>query len=973
MKLINFIPAIFIALFFGGCSPKIQTNDKPISLTTDEKAELKKTHEKTVDDPNAVFQASMLAAKIPVDPSFRTGRLDNGMYYFIRQNSKPEKRVELRLAVNAGSIDEDDDQKGLAHFIEHMQFNGTENFSKNELINYLERVGTKFGADLNAFTSFDKTVYRLQVRTDIENQLDTGLLVIHDWAGKATLDPVEIDKERGVIIAEWRSRLSPQQRITEQILPVTYKDSKYKDRLPIGDPEIIQHADYNTFKRFYREWYRPDLMAVVVVGDIDVNIMEARLTKMFSSLENPAGARKPSDYKIPFQKGTQVKIVKDKELPSTNVQIINKLPKKFIVSKADLLNDVKRDLFTMMVNSRLDELRNSANPPFIRAFSGYTQDLGDIDIYRSSASASEGKAIEAFKAISTETERVLRYGFLQSELDRQLTNMIKSAERQVKEIDKTESAVYCNRAVNYYLDNDPLLSSDQLLNFLTFYKDKIKLEDINNFAREWILDDNRVIAVSGPDKEGVELPNEMEILSFLAELKTMKLEKYIDKTTDKPLFSKSLKQAEIKGSESFDKYGIKKIWFGNGIEVYYKKTDFKNDEIIFSSYSKGGTSLYDDKDYLQAKFAGSAVAEMGLSQFDNVQLSRLLTGKSVSVFAGIGSLYQYVSGRSTITDLETMFQLINLRFSEPRKDAGAFSSYINRSKGMYANMLKNPDYYFSDVLNKIQYNNHLRAGGFPKSDDFDKLNMEEAFRIYKERFMDAGSFRFFFVGSFDEKQLMDLCSKYLGNLPSTQTNISWLNRNVDLIKGNNKKEIFQGEAPKAYVDITYHGDYKWTLDNNYILRSLIDVLRIKLRESLREDIGGVYGVRASGGGFNEPKEAYTINISFNCDPVKASELISAAREVIRKIKTEGPDSEVMQKIKETQKQERVKALRENDYWLDMIESIVQDKLDFKEIGLETLEERINKLSAADIKLTANNYFNEENMIEVVMYPEGFKK
>ena len=973
MKTIYSIFVLWGFILIVACSPKLNQPEKPILLTTDQSEAINIIKERTILDPNSEIEASIMASEIPVDPSFKIGKLENGMQYYIKQNLKPENRVELRLAVDAGSIDEDDDQKGLAHFIEHMQFNGTENFSKNELVNYLERVGTKFGADLNAYTSFDKTVYRLQVRTDVPNQLDTGLLVISDWAGRATLDPVEIDKERGVVIAEWRSRLSPQQRIMEQVLPVTYKDSKYKDRLPIGDPDIIQNADYNTVKRFYNEWYRPDLMAVVVVGDIDPEKMEEQIIKLFSSFKNPVDARKPQDYKIPFHQGTQIKIVTDKELPSTSVQILNKVPKKYYKIKSDLLEDVKRDLFTMMINSRLDELRNSSNPPFIRAFSGYSSDLGDIDIYRSSAIAAEGRALDALKTIATENERVLRYGFQQSELDRQLTNLLKNAERQTKELDKTESSVYCNRVVNYFLDGDPLLSSDQFYNFLNFNKSKIGLNEINEFAREWIKEDNRVITISSPDKEGIIMPSEKEITDFFAQLKNINLEKYTDKTTNKPLFSKTLATTKIEPVSTDDKFGITKIKLANGIEVYYKKTNFKNDEILFSSYSKGGTSLYDDKDYQNAKFAGTAVAEMGLSEFDNTQLGRLLTGKSAFVNAGIGSMYQYIGGRSSLTDLETMFQLINLRFTEPRNDATSFASYINRSRGMYSNMLKNPDYFFSDILGKIQYNNHLRAGGIPKPEDFDKLNINEVYRIYKERFADAGSFKFFFVGSFDEKILMDHCSKYLGNLPSNQTNISWLDRNVDLSSGNIRKEIFLGAAPKTYVDMTYHGDFKWTPDNSYVIRSLIDVLRIKLRESLREDIGGVYGVRASGGAYNEPKETYAINISFNCDPVKAKELIGAVREVIKKLKSEGPDSDVMQKIKETQKQERVKALNENDYWLNMIETAVQDQLEFSELGLESLENRINKLTDADIKNAAVKYFDEKNMIEVVMYPESFKK
>lgn len=973
MKIFFYWAVSLLAFLTIACSPKI-TKDKVSQTTVDNKnIAIEQPKERSEIDPAVAFENSLLNTSLPLDPSIRMGVLKNGMKYFIKKNAKPENRVELRLAVNAGSVDEDDDQKGLAHFIEHMQFNGTEHFKKNELVNYLERVGTKFGADLNAFTSFDKTVYRLQVRSDIPNQLDTGLLVIYDWAGHATMDPTEIDKERGVVIAEWRSRLSPQQRISEQTLPVIYKDSKYKDRLPIGDPEIIQGASYETIKRFYNNWYRPDLMAVVVVGDIDELAIEKQIREMFSPIKNPQNKKDPADYKIPYHNETLIKIVTDKEAPSTSVQIINKLPKQYIKTKSDLIEDIKKGLFTMMINARLDELRTTANPPFIRGFSGYSSDLGDMDIYRASASLAEDKVLDGLKALVMENERVLRYGFTQSELDRQKTNMLKNAEKQMKEIDKTESAVYCSRAVNYFLDNDPLMSSDQKYNFLNLHKSKLNLSSINDYAKQWIKPDNKVVLITAPEKDEVKIPTEQEVKEIFNSINKMPIEKYIDKIIDKPLFSKSLTNKKIIDEQSFEKYGIKKMKLENGIEIYYKKTDFKNDEILFSSFSEGGTSLYSNNEYKNANVAAGVVSEMGISEFDNIQLKKLMTGKSVSVNFGIGSFGQYSHGRSSVLDFETMFQLINLGFTEPRKDQNAFNSFINRSKGMYANLLKNPDTYFVDTLSKIKYNNNPRIGGIPKPEDFDKLNLDEIFRIYKERFANAGNFKFFFVGNFEESKLKDLCAKYLGNLPSGNRSENWIDRNTELIDGKLEKDIYMGAAPKAYVDITYHGDFNWNPDNAYIIRSLIDVLRIKLRETMREDMGGVYGVRVGGGGYKEPKEKYSLNVSFNCDPQKAQDLIIAANTVITKLKNEGPDSDVMLKIKESQKQERVKALQENDYWLDNIESIIQDKLDFSELTLESLENRINKLTQNDIKNAAIKYINESEKIQVVMYPESFKK
>lgn len=968
----NFLWLFSLILLISACTPKASevTSKTPKPDKKDPNIEQIQIR---MSADGSTATTDYLKNSIPVDPSFRTGVLKNGLKYYIKHNSKPENRVELRLALKAGSIQEDDDQKGLAHFIEHMEFNGSEHFTGNQLINYLEKVGTKFGPDLNAYTSFDETVYMLQVRSDEPKQLDTGLLVIYDWAGKASFDHNEIDKERGVVISEWRTRLSPQQRIGQKEMPIIYKGSRYAERLPIGDPEIVKNADYSTIKRFYKDWYRPDLMAVIVIGDIDVNQMEKRIKTMFSKYRNPTNERKRKEYDVPVQKGTEIAIISDKEAPFTNVKIINKLPHIKVETQGELLNKIERNLFNMMLNARLDELKNNENPPFTYSYTGYGPNIGDIDGFTSWAMVPEGKSLYALQTFIVENQRVLKYGFLASELERQKTNLLKRAERNQKEKDKTESRRYASKAVYHFLKNSPMMSENQYYNFLRLNLDKIRLSDINELAKDWIVNDNRVVSITGPDKTDVPLPTKNAVLKLLNNIKTKNIKPYVDNSSKKPLFDKELEIAPIKNKTLVSEYKINKLKFNNGMEVFFKKTNFKNDEVLFSAYSKGGYSKYGNKDYNDARFASEAVEEMGLADFNNSQLEKLLTGKNVAVSPHIGRLHESFRGSSTVEDLETLFQLINLYFTAPRKDITAFKSYINRQKGFYGNLLKQPDYYFYSITRKIKFDNNPRAGGIPTSEDFDKLNINNLFQIYKDRFADAGDFKFFFVGSFDESKITNLIQKYLGNLPGYNSKENWVDRNIDIKNGVIKKKLYKGEAPKTFVDVTFHGDIKWSPEKMFLIKSLSKVINIKLRESLREDIGGVYGVRVNGYAMNEPKEKYRFYFRFNAEPNKAQELLNTAYTVIEKIKTEGPDAEVMQKIKETQKQARIKNLRENEYWLKQISSIIQDNLEFSEMSLEILNKRIDNLTAADIKNAAIKYLSKDkNLIEIMMYPENYK-
>jgi len=906
---------------------------------------------------------------IPEDSRVTKGVLQNGMHYFIQQNQRPENRAELRLAINAGSILEDEDQLGLAHFVEHMAFNGTENFEKSELVDYLESIGTRFGADLNAYTSFDETVYMLQVRTDSAELFDKGMLVIKDWANGVTFEHEEIDKERGVVESEWRSNLSPDQRMQQKYFPVLFHNSMYADRLPIGDPDILRNADYDAVKRYYRDWYRPDLMALVVVGDIDVASVESQIKSLFGKISNVGEPRTRKEYSIPRHDETLVSIVSDKEASFTQLQLMYKHDKKHIKDLNDFRESLVSTLYNRMLGLRFEEIKKQPNPPFIFANSGYGSSVGDMDTYTSFAYVPEGMAAQALEAILIENKRVLLHGFTAGELERAKKQSLEGAEKNFKEMDKTESGRLAMRYVYNYLDANPIPGPDQNLELYEKFLPTITLDDVNGLAKKWIRDQSRVVIITGPEKEGVSLPSEDEVRILLDKTASVNVDPYVDDVIDAPLFEKELSPVSITKMEAFENVDVDYLELENGVEVYLKKTNFKNDEILVNGFSPGGSSLYSDDDYANASNAASVVRESGIGQFSSTQLEKLMAGKSVGIAPYVSSYSEGFNGSSSPDDLEILFQLIHKYFYEPRIDNQAFESYVTRQKGLYKNLLSNPNYFFSDFVNKTKYNDNPRVR-WPTEEDWAALEYAGAMEVYKDRFADASDFTFSFVGNFDEEVVKKYIQKYLGNLPSTSREESWKDVGIRPIKGGLKKRIKNGEAPKTNVHMYYHGDFDYTSDNNYLMGSMLAYLRIKLREELREDKGGVYGVQLSGGGTKKPVERYGITVSFNADPPMTDELIKAAQDVIAKAMTEGPNEEDMVKVKETQRQGRIKNLKENRFWQGQISREHEHKNSFDGILLESFEEKIDGLKSSQIRDAVKKYFSNENYIELIMDPAG---
>jgi len=909
---------------------------------------------------------------LPVDPNVKIGTLDNGLKYYIAYNPKPEDRVELRLAVRVGSIQEDEDQLGVAHFVEHMAFNGSEHFDKNELVDYLESVGTRFGPDLNAYTSFDETVYMLQARTDDKKHLDKGLTVIQDWAGGLSFDHEEIDKERGVVVSEWRSRLSADQRMQQNYFPIMFYNSRYAERLPIGDPDIIENADYNVVKRFYQDWYRPNLMSVIIVGDIDVKEMETEIINRFSDLQNPAVERKREEYSVPQHDETFVSVNTDHEATFTNIRIMYKLPEINVVTDVDYREALVRRMYNGMISSRLYELNSVPDPPFVFASSGYGGSVGGIDSYTSYAMVPEGGTEHAFEVLLAENKRAADFGFVHTELERQKTEMMRSAETQVKEKDKSDSRRKASRYVSRFLNETHIMNPEQVLFLYEKYLPTITIDEVNALGKKWITDKSRVIVYTGPEKEGLATPTEEQLLEILQLVDDASLDPYVDDVVEGPLLDEELPPVPAIEHGAVSELDIVQFTLTNGVKVMYKSTDFKNDEVLMGAFSLGGHSLCDDDAYQSAQAITSIMRESGLKEFTPPQLDKLLTGKRVYVSPMLSERYEGFNGSCSPEDLETLFQLIYVYVNNPRFHADGLQAYLKKQETIYQNLLSNPRYYFSDEVSKLKSQNHPRRG-LPKVEDLDKINLDDAQEIYADRFSDFSDFTFFFTGAFDPEILEEMSAKYLGNLPSTNREETWRDIGVTFPSHAVDTLFYKGEAPRSNVQILYHGDFEWNDNNVFVFRRTIDYLRIKLRESLREDLGGVYGVSIYGGPSKEPKEAYSITISFNADPPRTEELINAAYEVLENVRIDGVAEEDMVKVRETQRQSRKKALKENRFWHSSMIGSWRNGSDIMDITQEALEEKLSELTPADIEAAVRMYFNDAQRIQAVLMPESFRE
>lgn len=907
------------------------------------------------------------SAKIPTDPNVKMGVLDNGLTYYIRNNGKPEDKLELRLAINAGSILEDDNQQGLAHFIEHMNFNGTKNFKKNELVDYLQSIGVKFGADLNAYTSFDETVYILPIPSDNPETLEKGFQILEDWAHNATLTEEAIDGERGVVLEEYRLGLGPDKRMMQEYLPKLMYNSRYAERLPIGKKDVIEGADYETVRNYYKDWYRPDLMAVVAVGDLDVNTIEAKIKQYFSNLKPSENPKERKVFDLPNHEETFISIAADKEAPFSRVQVYYKDLKEAedVVTVADYKEQLVRSLFSTMINNRLEELRNSANPPFNYGFSYYGGTFARTkNAYQSTAMTGEGKQLEALRALLEENERVKRYGFSEGELERARKESMARLERQYENRDKEESGRIVNQYVSHFLDNTPIPGIEWQYEFAQKNLPEVSLKEVNSLISNFLHEDNRVVILTGPEKEGLEQVKEEQVLALLEEVQNSELEKYTEEKIRENLIAEAPKAGSVVKEETNEKIGTKTLKLSNGATVVYKKTDFKNDEVLFSAYSPGGTSLMSDETYLATALANSGLSEAGVADLSLNDMNKILSGKIASVRPSISGYSENLSGSSTPKDLETLFQLVHLYFTDLNKDEEAYNSFVSKQKGFLGNLMSNPNFYFQNELGKIRNEGNPRYIGFPTAEKYDEQDYDLAYKNYQERFANAADFTFYFVGNIDEAELKEYAETYLASLPSSGAKEEFKAPEFRPETDYQKAVVHKGTDPKSQVNIMWTGETDYSPSEDFALSALGEILTIKLVEQLREEEGGVYGVGARGNMSKIPYGSYNFSISFPCGPENVDKLTAAALAEVQKIKENGPSEKDMAKLKETYAVKHKEQMKENRFWLQQLERAERENTDVNDIL--KFEEKVANLTAEDIEEVAEEYLNEDYLLGILM-------
>ena len=907
-----------------------------------------------------------LTDAVPLNPNVKTGKLPNGMTYYVMHNVKPEHRAELRLAVNVGSTQENDDQQGLAHFTEHMAFNGTKNFKKNDLVDYIESIGSKFGADLNAYTSFDETVYMLQIPTDSAKIIDKSFQILEDWAHNLTFDSIEIDKERGVVTEEWRLGQGADERMRRQYWPILFADSRYAVRLPIGKKDILQNCKYETLRSFYREWYRPENMAVIVIGDIDVDKIIEKIKTQFGNIPKKENKRALQSFPVPDTKGVLIAKATDKEATNTRIELIYKLPKEKIVTLTDYRNELITSVYNYMLNTRLMQMQKQADPPFMYQYTYYGGLVRTKSAYTSIEVVKDGGIEKGLETMVTENQRVKKFGFTQTELDRIKKDILRDSERQYNERNKTESRSFTSGLVANFLSAEPCPGIEFDYNFYKQYVPGITLEEVNALAKKWINEENPVVIITAPDKAGSTIPSDEKIKTILKDVLTKDIKQYEDKVIDKPLLAKKPTPGKVTDEKQTKELGIITWKLSNGATIILKPTDFKNDEIQFNSFSFGGSSLYSDKDYLNASQCATIIDNGGLGEFDANDLTKVLSGKVAHASPYVSNTTQGMYGSCSPQDIETMFQMIYLYFTNPNKNKTDYLAYIDQQKGFLQNRSSRPESAFQDTIQETMGQYNYRS--MPMTEEkLKQIDFDRVFEIHKERFSDPSGFTFTFVGNFKTETIKSFIEQYIGGIPAMNKKETFKDLGIKPPKGTVNKLVKKGVEPKSSVSISLTGAFEYNRKNRNDLRILMNLVSIKLREQMREEKGGVYGVGAYPITNHYPNQNYEINFRWGCAPENVDMLISTMWETIEKIKANGCDDKDLTKIKETAIREREVSLKDNRFWTGAISANVMDGENL--LDILTYNEYINSFKSEDLKKLANKYLTKENIAKFVLMPE----
>ena len=915
--------------------------------------------------PPAV-QAARLDQTVPVDPQITVRTLPNGLRYYIRENRLPKGRAELRLVVNAGSVLEDDDQRGLAHFVEHMAFNGTRHFPRQDIASFMQSLGMRFGAHVNAHTSFDETVYELQIPTGNAAVIDRSLLILEDFARDVSFDPVEIDKERGVVLEEWRLGLGAGERIQNAQFPILFQGSRYAERQPIGSPDIIQNVSYERVKQFYADWYRPDLMAVVAVGDFDTSAIEALIRSHFGSIPPPAFPKPRPVYTVPDQPGTVYAVITDPEATNTRVSVSSKMAARPMVTIGDYRQHMVERLFGNMLSARLDEIARMQNAPFLAARTDRGLFVRTAEVTTLDALVPKDGVEQGLAALFTEIGRVARFGFTESELNRERLNLQRGLQQSVKEKDNSPSGPLADEFIRNFVQAEPIPGIVYEFGLNQRFLPEITLAEVNSLAGDWMPDRNRFVSIVAPESDRSSLPDEAMLAAVIDTVDEAALTAYIDTVTTQPLLARLPTAGTIAATSTIEALGITEWRLSNGARVVLKPTIFKQDEILFRALSPGGTSLASDEDFIPADTAAAVVVQGGLGGHSLVDLKKVLAGTTAFVRADIGETEEGLSGGASGKDLETMFQLVYLTFTAPRADPVAFGVLSDRLKVTLASREAMPDTVFDEALDTAVTQDHPRARPLTPA-RVDQMNLDRSLAFYEDRFADASDFTFVFVGSFDLETLKPLVERYLASLPALHRNEAAKDVGMEFPAGVVEGEVRSGIEPVSQVSIVFGGAFENDEMHRVVARAMAESLAGNLQRTLREDLGGTYGVSVVPTFTKRPTEEYRLTINFACDPARTESLVRAAFEVIDRFKRSGPGREQVLDVRVALTRDFETNSQQNAYLLNRI----LFKYEYGEDVTEIFDMRpfYEQLTAPVLRDAARAYLNTDRYVEVTLLPE----
>ncbi|MGN6110488.1 MAG: M16 family metallopeptidase [Kofleriaceae bacterium] len=920
--------------------------------------------------PEAVAASAQVAKAdpdaLPLWPKVVRGKLPNGLTYYVMKHSKPEKRAFLWLAVNTGAVQEDDDQRGLAHFVEHMAFNGTKRFPEAAIVQFLEKIGMKFGAHLNAYTNFDETVYQLEVPTDDGTYLPKGLDILRDWAGDVSFDPKEVEKERGVVLEEWRLGRGAGQRLFDKQVKVLFAGSRYAERITIGLPETLKTAPRDTLVRYYKDWYRPDHMAVIAVGDFDdPAAIEKEIVAKFGDLKSGGDMRPRPAAGVPKASGTRVSIETDREMPGQVVSVYNILAHRPEATERDFRRIIVEQVYQQILNERLQSLSRRKEAPFAMALAGVQGMTREIDAFARSAQVKSGRVEDALRSLFVEVLRVEKHGVTESELERARVNLARMYDQSATEESTSDSREFTSEITRNFFEDEFMIGRVAERDLAHKYLPTVTLAELNALAKNYGGAENRVIVIAGPD--GKPLPTRERVLAIIDEVARGEIDPWQDKAATTALMAQPPKPGKIVGESKIDAIDVTEWKLSNGVRVIVKPTDFENDSVSISGSSPGGLAMATSKQFNDARFADDVAGIGGVGELDGETLGKVLAGKQVSTSAQIGETTEGVDAAGSARDLETMFQLVHLRMTAPRKDDELIAVWKQNVEEHLGNQLRVPEVQFSLRSSEVLYKSNIRRKA-PKPEDVAKVDPDKALAFYKDRFGDASDFTFVIVGAVELDKLRPLVETYLASLPANGRKERERDLHVRRIGGVVKKSWSFGQEPKARVLMTFHGDEAWSRDKDRDMFILGQVLSMRLREILREDLSGVYGVGASGFISRTPHQERQFTIQFGCAPDAVDKLIQASLDEVAAIAKNGVDAGYLEKIKQSFLRERETSLRTNSFWSSWLENAARYG-DDPTLVLDP-SQMIARMTPEHVKVAAKRYLDRKQFYQAILLPDG---